>query len=75
MALILLTIAAIAAIVLAMSVGVIFSGKCLRGSCGGPEILGPDGRSLACATCPHRKLAERAERARDGESPSASEAA
>ncbi len=40
--------------VLAMAVGVMFSGKCLRGSCGGPDVLGADGKSLACATCPNR---------------------
>lgn len=37
-----------------MAVGVIFGDRCLRGSCGGPEVVGPDGESLACATCPHR---------------------
>ena len=41
-----------------MAVGVIFGGRCLRGSCGGPDVLGPDGESLACATCPHRKAEE-----------------
>lgn len=41
--------------VLAMAVGTMFSGKCLRGSCGGPEAVGPDGESLSCATCPNRK--------------------
>jgi hypothetical protein len=39
---------------LAMAVGVLLSNRCLRGSCGGPEILGPNGESLACATCPNR---------------------
>ena len=38
-----------------MAVGVIFGDRCLRGSCGGPDVVGPDGESLACATCPHRK--------------------
>jgi len=38
-----------------MAVGVIFGNRCLRGSCGGPDVLGPDGESLACDTCPHRK--------------------
>jgi hypothetical protein len=45
-------------VVLAMSVGVIFRRPCLRGSCGGPETLGPDGESLTCATCPNRKSRE-----------------
>jgi len=38
-----------------MAVGVIFGNRCLRGSCGGPDVLGPDGESLACDTCSHRK--------------------
>ena len=52
----LLIVAVIMGTVMAiMAVGVIFGNRCLRGSCGGPDILGPDGESLACATCPHRK--------------------
>ena len=43
------------AFVLMMAVGVVFSGRCLRGSCGGPEVFGPDGESLSCAACPRRK--------------------
>ena len=39
---------------IAMAVGVLFSNRCLRGSCGGPDVVGPDGESLACANCPHR---------------------
>ena len=38
-----------------MAVGLIFGNRCLRGSCGGPDVLRPDGESLSCATCPHRK--------------------
>jgi hypothetical protein len=38
-----------------MAVGLIFGNRCLRGSCGGPDVLGADGESLSCATCPHRK--------------------
>lgn len=56
MSLILLTIAVMGIVVLAMSVGVIFTGRCLRGSCGGPDVLGPDGEPLSCANCPKRKL-------------------
>ena len=51
----LLTIAAFATVMLIMSVGVLLNGRCLRGSCGGPEVIGPDGQSLLCATCPKRK--------------------
>ena len=38
----------------AMAVGQKLSGRCLRGSCGGPGGVGPDGESLSCADCPHR---------------------
>ena len=51
----LLAVLLIALLMLAMSVGVLVSGRCLRWSCGGPEALGPDGESLLCADCPRRK--------------------
>jgi hypothetical protein len=41
--------------VLAMAVGVIFRRPCLRGSCGGNPVIGPDGAKLSCADCPNRK--------------------
>jgi hypothetical protein len=52
MGLLLLTVAVIGIAMLAMAVGAIFSNRCLRGSCGGPEVLGPGGESLSCDTCP-----------------------
>jgi hypothetical protein len=58
MTLILITIGFIALIMLAMSVGVVFKNRCLRGSCGGPEILDPNGDPLSCATCPNRNKPE-----------------
>ena len=58
MTLILITIGLIALIMLAMSVGVVFKNRCLRGSCGGPEILDPNGDPLSCATCPNRKKSD-----------------
>jgi hypothetical protein len=42
----------------AMAVGVMLKRPCLRGSCGGPEMAGPDGESLSCATCPNRQRSE-----------------
>lgn len=54
MAVFLLTLGAIAIVMAIMAVGVMLDGRCLRGSCGGPDVTGPDGESLACATCPHR---------------------
>lgn len=50
----LLSLALISLVMLAMAVGVIASGRCLRGSCGGPGVVGAEGESLACATCPNR---------------------
>jgi hypothetical protein len=37
-----------------MAVGQRLSGRCLRGSCGGPGVVGPDGERLSCADCPNR---------------------
>ncbi len=39
----------------AMAVGVLFKRPCLRGSCGGPALTGPDGEKLSCEGCPNRK--------------------
>ena len=57
----LVLVAAVAIIglaVLGMALGVMTTGRCLRGSCGGPEVRLADGRSLSCAECPNRKRAE-----------------
>ncbi len=40
-----------------MGIGVILGDRKLRGSCGGEEVLGPDGNPLSCGACP-RKEAE-----------------
>lgn len=55
MALVLLTLAVFAIAMAVMAIGVIMRRPCLRGSCGGSEVLGPGGESLTCATCPNRK--------------------
>jgi hypothetical protein len=39
---------------LIMAVGVIFSNRCLRGSCGGEKIFDSEGKELVCDACPHR---------------------
>ncbi len=51
----LITVLIISLAMLVMAVGVLFSGRCLRGSCGGEAAVGPDGDSLSCETCPVRK--------------------
>ena len=50
----LITLVAFGLAVAAMAVGVIFSGRCLHGSCGGPELRTRDGLSLRCLVCPNR---------------------
>ena len=55
MGLFLLTLGGMAIVMAIMAVGVMLDGRCLRGSCGGPEVTGPDGEALVCATCPRRK--------------------
>ena len=55
MTLFLLTTGIIAAVMLAMGVGVLLSNRCLRGSCGGEDVMGPDGERLSCEACPRRK--------------------
>lgn len=55
MGIFIVTLTAFGVIALIMSVGVMFSGRCIRGSCGGEEIIGPNGELLNCDTCPVRK--------------------
>ena len=50
-----LALAVIGAAVAAMAIGVVFRRPCLRGSCGGAAVVGPDGEKLSCATCPNRQ--------------------
>ncbi len=52
------TLAVFAFCMLLMSVGLLFSNRCLRGSCGGPDVLNEDGESLSCDTCPRRRECE-----------------
>ena len=50
----LLTCAVIGVVMAIMAVGLLFNYPCLRGSCGGPEVVGSDGATLSCETCPNR---------------------
>jgi len=58
MEIVLLVAVIMGAVMTIMAVGVIFGNRCLRGSCGGADVVGPDGDSLSCTTCPHRKTTE-----------------
>ena len=62
MALFLLTLGGMAIVMAIMAVGVMLDGRCLRGSCGGPDVTSADGDSLAGATCPRRKTQPSASR-------------
>lgn len=55
MEIVLITVAAIALIMAIMAVGVIFSNRALRGSCGGPAILDPNGDPMTCGDCNCRR--------------------
>ena len=37
-----------------MAVGVLFSDRALRGSCGGESVRGPGGEALSCGACPKK---------------------
>ena len=37
----------------AMGIGQRLTGRCLRGSCGGPKAVGPDGKPISCVGCPN----------------------
>ena len=56
MGLFLLTAGMIAAVMLIMAVGLLFRYPCLRGSCGGPDVVDADGESLRCEACPRRAV-------------------
>ena len=58
MELMLITTGVFGIVVLMMAVGAIFSGKCIKGSCGGEEIRDNDGELLNCETCPVRQRGE-----------------
>jgi hypothetical protein len=63
---ILVSVVAFAVIIAAMAIGVIFRGKCIRGSCGGEAIYGPEGDLLNCDSCPIRRDPDRLAREAGG---------
>ena len=54
-----IAVALIALAVAAMAIGVVFRRPCLRGSCGGPEVVGAGGEKLSCGACPNRSRGSR----------------
>lgn len=55
---VLLTLGIVALVMLIMAAGVLLSGRCLRGSCGGPEVLDSKGESLTCGVCGRTRKAD-----------------
>lgn len=41
-----------------MAIGLLSKRRCLRGSCGGSEVLDAEGESLRCGACPRDTRAE-----------------
>jgi hypothetical protein len=39
----------------AMAAGSRMTGRCLRGSCGGPQVHDAEGRKIACVGCPNHR--------------------
>lgn len=52
--LVLLSVCVVGVVMLAMGVGAMISGRCLRGSCGALHGTSLPTRDLACDTCPLR---------------------
>lgn len=48
----LLALGAVAVAMGIMAVGLLSRNRCLRGSCGGPDVLDANGESLRCGACP-----------------------
>ena len=52
---IILTIVIFALGMVGLSIGMIVRGRALRGSCHGPQPVGPDGRPVSCGHCDCRQ--------------------
>ncbi len=61
MMVLILTIGIFAIVMTAMAAGFILTGRCLRGSCGGPETATDDGKELTCGVCGRKKKIEPSE--------------
>jgi hypothetical protein len=54
MTVVLLAAAFIGTAMAIMAIGLLSKNRCLRGSCGGPDVLDAQGESLRCGACPRR---------------------
>lgn len=54
MTVVLLAAAFIGSAMAIMAIGLLSKNRCLRGSCGGPDVLDAQGESLRCGACPRR---------------------
>ena len=54
MTVVLLAIAFVGVAMGIMAIGLLSKNRCLRGSCGGPDVLDAQGDSLRCGACPRR---------------------
>ena len=55
MGLLALTFFVVVAVMAIMAIGQRFTNRCLRGSCGGPDVLDAQGDVVSCDTCPLRQ--------------------
>lgn len=51
MELVLISAVVLGTVMVLMAVGVIFSNRRLRGSCGGPAVVDGDGEPITCGNC------------------------
>ena len=58
MELFIIVTAVFAIVIFIMSIGALFAGKCIKGSCGGEAIRDNDDELLNCETCPVRQRGE-----------------
>ncbi len=54
MSVVLLAIGFVGIAMAIMAIGLLSKNRCLRGSCGGPDVLDAQGESLRCGACPRR---------------------
>jgi hypothetical protein len=58
MMVLILTIGIFAIVMTVMAVGLILTGRCLRGSCGGPEAATDESKERTCGVCGRKRKIE-----------------